>query len=121
MDEGKDKLMLEPCAGGAVRLTSGRGALLVGEGIETTLVARQLMETPTANAWATLSTSGMKALKLPRKAADLIIASDGDAPGRAAARDLAERACALGWKVKVADPGDGQDFADLSKNTEAAA
>ena len=120
-DGGRDKLMLGPCAGGAVRLTCGLGGLLVGEGIETTLAAYQLMGAPPANAWAALTTSGLKGLKLPRQPGELVIACDGDAPGRAAATDLAERACALGWSVKIADPGDGLDWADKLTKNEAAA
>lgn len=111
-DGSREKLMLGPCSGGAVRLASGTGALLVGEGIESTLSALQLLGQPTASAWAALSTSGMRGLVLPERPGQLIVAVDGDPPGRAAGSDLAERASALGWTVSIADPGDGLDWND---------
>ena len=119
--EGGDKLMLGSTQGGAVRLNSGPGPLLIGEGIESTLSAFILHGDPTANAWAALSTSGMRALRLPRFGAfgklgtgraSLIISVDGEKAGRDAGRDLAERAAGLGWQVSIADPGDGRDFND---------
>lgn len=115
------KLMLGPCRGGAVRLSEGRGPLLVGEGIESTLSALQLLELSDASAWASLSTSGMKTVTLPEIASELIIAPDGDAPGRAAGADLAERASRLDWKVSIADPGDGQDWNDVLCTGQVAA
>ena len=113
--EGGDKLMLGSTQGGAVRLNSGLGQLLIGEGIESTLSAFILHGDPSANAWAALSTSGMRGLRLPRigsGGASLIIAVDGEKAGRDAGRELAERAAGLGWKVSIADPGDGRDFND---------
>ena len=113
--EGGDKLMLGSTQGGAVRLASGPGPLLIGEGIESTLSAFILHGDPTANAWAALSTSGMRGLRLPRIGsgrASLIIAVDGEKAGRDAGRELAERAAGLVWQVSIADPGDGRDFND---------
>ena len=117
------KLMLGPCAGGAVQLADGPGALLVGEGVESTLSALQLLERPRVRAWAALSTSGMKALRLPPDPGELIVASDGDAPGRAAARVLADRATAAGWRVSIADPDgpDGHDWNDVRMARRMAA
>lgn len=111
-DGRRDKLMLGPCSGGAVRLAHGNGALVVGEGIESTLSAWQLLEQADVCVWATLSTSGMRGLVPLEVPGDLIIAVDGDAPGRAAGADLAERAVRLGWSVSIADPGDGFDWND---------
>lgn len=114
MEDG-DKLMLGGTQGGAVRLASGPGALLIGEGIESTLSAFILHGDPTASAWAALSTSGMRGLRLPRVGsgrASLIVAVDGEKAGRDAGRELAERAAGLGWQVSIADPGDGRDFND---------
>lgn len=119
--DGGDKLMLGATAGGAVRLTEGNGPFLIGEGIESTLSAYQLKDDPSACAWATLSVSGMRGLRLPKlgrlgrlgsNRKDLIIAVDGDPAGRKAGRDLAERAAGLGWRVSIADPGDGVDWND---------
>lgn len=107
------KAMLGGCAGGAVRLAGGPGRLIVGEGIESTLSAFMLAGDAAARAWAALSTSGLRALRLPAQPGRLTIACDGDAPGRAAARALAERAHACGWAVTIADPGDGLDWNDV--------
>ena len=119
--DGDEKLMLSSTQGGAVRLKSGPGVLLIGEGIESTLSAFILYGDPTANAWAALSASGMRGLCLPRLGSfgglgagrdSLIIAVDGEKVGRDAGRGLAERAVGLGWQVSIADPGDGCDFND---------
>ena len=91
-DSKRDKLMLGPCSGGAVRLAEGSGPLLVGEGIESTLSAWQLMERDDLTVQAALSTSGMRGLILPQERGELIVAVDGDAPGRVAGADLG-RAC----------------------------
>ncbi|MDZ7709228.1 MAG: toprim domain-containing protein [Roseovarius sp.] len=116
-----DKAMLGAVAGGAVRLTQGPGALLIGEGIESTLSAFILHGDPTANAWAALSTSGLRGLRLPSvgnagtvgtSRPSLVIAVDGEKAGRDAGRDLAERAAGLGWQVGIMDPGDGADWND---------
>jgi putative DNA primase/helicase len=104
------KMMLGPCRGGVVRLAEPGDVLLVGEGIETCLAAMQ--ETGHA-AWAALSTSGLRALHLPREIRDVIVLADGDDPGEAAARD-----CAMRWKrerrrVRIARPPKGLDFNDM--------
>jgi hypothetical protein len=111
--EGGDKLALGGTAGGAVRLMDGPGPLLVGEGLETVLAAWCLRGDPTARAWAALSTSGLRALRLPPQPGRLCIAADGDAPGMAAAHALAERAHASGWQVSIAQPPAGHDWADV--------
>jgi putative DNA primase/helicase len=100
------KMMLGPCRGGVVRLAEPGKVLMVGEGIETCLAAA------TGQA-AALSTSGLRALDLPRGARDVIVLADGDEPGEAAAQD-----CALRWKregrrVRIAHPLQGMDFNDL--------
>ncbi|MGJ3231735.1 MAG: DUF7146 domain-containing protein [Oceanicaulis sp.] len=108
-----DKAMLGRCAGGAVRLADGPGRLVVAEGVETALsLLSGLLDGPAA-VWAALSTSGLRGLRLPDQRGNLTVASDGDDAGRAAARALAERAHALGWRVTIADPGDGRDFNDV--------
>lgn len=107
------KAMLGACAGGAVRLSCATGRLVVAEGIETALsLCCGLLEGP-ATIWAALSTSGMQGLILPERPGRLTVACDGDAPGRAAALALAERAHADHWLVDLIDPGDGRDFNDL--------
>jgi DNA primase len=83
---------------------------MVGEGIETCLSAMQASGYP---AWATMSTSGLRSLELPKDVRDVIVLADGDAAGEAAAR-----ACALRWKyqgrrVRIARPPRGHDFNDM--------
>lgn len=104
------KMMLGPCRGGAVRLGPAGDALMVGEGIETCLAAMQASGRP---AWAALSTSGLRALDLPREVRDVIVLADGDDPGEAAARDCAWRWKREGRRVRIAHPPQGMDFNDL--------
>ena len=104
------KMMLGPCGGGAVRLGEPSTVLMVGEGIETCLSAMQATGDP---AWAALSTSGLKALNLPKNVREVIVLADGDDVGEAAARE-----CALRWqwesrRVRIARPPRGQDFNDM--------
>ena len=104
------KMMLGPCRGGAVRLAEPGDVLMIGEGIETCLAAMQETGHP---AWAALSTSGLRALDLPKAVRDVIVLADGDDPGESAARD-----CALRWKrdgrrVRIAHPPKGMDFNDM--------
>ena len=104
------KMMLGPCRGGAVRLAEPGDVLMIGEGIETCLAAMQETGHP---AWAALSTSGLRALDLPKAVCDVIVLADGDDSGEAAARD-----CALRWKregrrVRIARPPKGMDFNDM--------
>ncbi len=103
------KAMLGAVAGGAVRLSSAGGTLVVCEGIETGLsLASGLLRQP-ATIWAALSTSGMKRLVLPDTPGRLTVATDGDDAGRAAGTFLAERAHATGWRVDLLPAPDGRD------------
>ena len=107
------KAMLGAVIGGAVRLTRGGGPLLVAEGIETALsLASGLWQGP-AQVWAALSTSGLRGLCLPAQPGILVVASDGDDPGRAAAHGLAERASAMGWAVSLLPALQGFDWNDV--------
>lgn len=104
------KMMLGPCRGGAVCLAEPGDVLMIGEGIETCLAAMQETGHP---AWAALSTSGLRALDLPKDVRDVIVLADGDDAGEAAARG-----CALRWKrdgrrVRIARPPKGMDFNDM--------
>lgn len=110
------KMMLGPFAGGAVHLTQNSGLLVVCEGIETGLsLASGLIPRP-ASIWATLSTSGMKALELPHCVSELIIATDGDEAGQEAGSSLARRASKLGWLVKIMQAPQGHDWNDVLRN-----
>ena len=111
--DGGDKLTLGRTRGGAMRLSEGPGRLVVAEGIESALsLLCGLIESP-MTVWAALSTGGMRRLRLPPEPGSLMVACDGDKPGREAAGALAERADALGWKVGMLDPGDGLDWNDI--------
>ena len=104
------KMMLGPCAGGAVRLAAPGDVLMVGEGIETCLAAMQATGRP---AWAALSTTGLRALDLPRTCREVIVLADGDDAGEAAARDGARHWTRDGHRVRIARPPRGMDFNDL--------
>jgi len=112
------KLMLGHCSGGAVRLSTGRGALVVAEGIETALSLRSGLPDADPRVWAALSTSGLAGLVLPPDPGEMVLAPDGDAPGREAASKLANRATSIGWQVRVMRCPDGSDWNDIA--SEAA-
>jgi DNA primase len=90
--------------------------LMIGEGIETCLAA---MQATGSAAWAALSTSGLRSLKLPRDVRDVIILADGDEPGEAAAQVAALRWKREGRRVRIARPPKGMDFNDLLKASMA--
>lgn len=107
------KAMLGTVHCGAVRLTGGAGRLVVAEGIETALsLACGLLRGP-ATIWAALSTSGIRALRLPDLPEKLTIAADGDMAGSDAAHALAERAHGLGWAVSLLPAPLGRDWNDI--------
>ncbi|MBI1495221.1 DUF7146 domain-containing protein [Halocynthiibacter styelae] len=107
------KMMLGPCAGGAVRLSEGAGHLVVREGIETGLSLLSGLLRGPADVWAALSTSGIKSLTLPDIPGRLTIATDGDVPGHKAGKVLANRAAALGWRVSLLPAPEGMDWNDV--------
>ena len=115
--DGKDKapvsnnkMMLGRCGGGAVRLAPAASKLLICEGIETGLSVQQATGLPV---WATLSTSGLRAVILPPEVETVIIAADADEPGEKAAQEAARRFIAEGRTVKIARPPKGMDFNDM--------
>ena len=114
-DRRPAKAMLGSCRGGAVRLSKGRTGLVVCEGIETGLSLCDALEGYAV--WAALSTSGVAALRLPdakQFSGTLLVACDGDPPGRKSSQALGERAARSGWEVELASAPDGQDFNDLA-------
>lgn len=117
--EESAKMMLGRCTGGAVRLSGGAGPLVVAEGIETALTLLSGLQEAHPRVWAALSTSGMAGLTLSDDAGELVIAPDGDAPGREAAGRLAERATAAGWRVRVMRCPDGADWNDVAREVAA--
>jgi hypothetical protein len=112
------KKMLGPCVGGAVRLSPPGYTLVVGEGIETCLSVLQASGKPT---WAALSTSGLKGLELPDVARDIVIATDADEAGEAAACEAGRKWRDAGLVVRIARPaGSFRDFNDMLKSGGAA-
>lgn len=115
------RAMLGTTAGGAVRLATSSGRLVVAEGMETALsLLCGLMDGP-LTLWAALSTSGLRGLRLPAEPGRLTIAADGDPAGHEAAYALATRAGALGWKVATAEPPAGADWNDILMKRAMAA
>lgn len=112
-----NKAMLGQCCGHAIRQRDGSAGLVVCEGIETGLSLCDGLDNGYA-VWAALSTSGMKALHLPKAtkfAENLLIACDGDPAGRLAGHVLAERAAAYGWDIELICAPEGIDFNDLAQ------
>jgi len=114
------KAMLGAVAGGAVRLTTGPGRLVVAEGIETALSLACGLLTGPATVWAALSTSGMTGLRLPDIPGRLTVAPDGDKAGCGAALALADRAARDGWAVSILTPPPGGDFNDILRGEVTA-
>jgi hypothetical protein len=114
------KLSLGPVGGGAVRLSRGAGPLVVAEGIETALSLADALADLSPRVWAALSTSGVAGLVLASTPGDLALAPDGDKAGREAAKALARRAHAAGWRVRILPPpGDGRDWNDAVRGVTA--
>jgi hypothetical protein len=104
---------LSPIGGAVVRLCRPRegAALVIGEGIETSLSAGLLTGLP---AWAALSAGNMAAVHLPDDVREGWIASDHDAPGQRAAWQAADAFMAQGRAVQVLTPDTaGEDFNDI--------
>ena len=100
----KPKKMLGKASGGAVRLAETLGeTLAIVEGIETGLAVQQATGTPT---WATLSTSGIVAVKIPDSVRSVQIWADQDAHGQGkdAAIKLAQRLHSKGQCVRIFIP-----------------
>jgi putative DNA primase/helicase len=105
------KMMLGRCSGGSVRLADASPEFGVSEGIESGLAAMQETGIPI---WAALSTSGLRALVLPKSIKKVIIFADADEKGLEAARSAAARWYAEGRRVSIVRPVEsGSDFNDL--------
>jgi hypothetical protein len=114
------KMMQGPCAGGAVALSEAKGPLVLCEGIETGLSLLSGLLGEPAEVWAALSTSGLRAVKLPPTPRRLIVAADGDPAGIEAAKALGDRAHYQGWEVFLWPAPDGQDWNDVLQAKGAA-
>jgi putative DNA primase/helicase len=122
---GTNKANIDPnrmslCAttGGALRLGEGGDALIIGEGIETSLSIMQLYGAP---AWAALSSSGMQSIVIPAAYTTVVVAADNDPVGLAAANTLRRRLLLQGRTVRVIKPAEsGRDFNDVLAKGAAA-
>ena len=103
-----------------MRLSEAIGPLVVCEGIETGLSLLSGLMDGRHGVWAALSTSGIKGLSLPPRPGKLIIAADGDEPGREAAQTLARSAHALGWEVSLMPAPERLDWNDVLQGGVAA-
>ena len=108
------KASLGPVAGGAVLLEQPRGsqALVIGEGIETSLSAARLIG---GFAWCAVSAGNLARLDLPPlpACAEVVVAADPDAPGQRDAVTAARRWHAEGRRVRIATPDTPADFNDM--------
>lgn len=101
-------------AGSAVRLhkLNGSDAIVIGEGIETSLSAAQITGLP---AWAALDAGKLEAVQIPDQIKRVVIAGDSDHSytGQAAAYALAKRLKHEGKSVEVMIPDEiGKDWND---------
>ncbi len=101
-----------PIFGGAIRLDPTAAELVVGEGIETSASAGQLLGLP---AWAAIAAGNLaQALQLPAEVRSVVIAADAEGPGRKAAEAAAARWQSEGRRVRIATPDvPGADFNDI--------
>jgi len=109
------KKMLGRCVGGAVRLGEPEGTLALCEGIETGLSIAQ--SCPNLAVWATLSTSGLKAVQIPSCVSEVLIFADHDVSGagQGAAEEKAEQLFHQGYHVCIITPPEPGDFNDLTQ------
>ena len=98
-------------SGGAVRLAEAETKVAICEGIETGMSV--LAACPEIPVWVALSSSGMKAIRLPENITEVILLADGDEAGEKAARETAKRLTREGKTVHIARPPEGLDFNDL--------
>jgi len=98
--------------GGAIRLfplEEGQ-PLVLAEGIETALAAREVTGWPV---WATIAAPFMKEVVLPPEVKEVIIAADHDPAGIDAAKSLARKLLQEGRRVRMAvPPEEGEDWLD---------
>jgi putative DNA primase/helicase len=110
------KMMLGPCAGGAVWFAKPSSTIAIAEGIETALSIAQAC--PDLAVSAALSTSGMRTLRLPAVVRQVIICADNDQNGAGewAAEAAAGRFMREGRKVRIAKPARVNDFNDVLRS-----
>ena len=104
-----------PIAGGAIRLDPVAAELVIGEGVETSASAGRLLGLP---AWASVAAGNLeRSLQLPPEVRSIVVASDPDPAGRAAADGAAKRWRAEGRRVRIAIPDTPpMDFNDILRS-----
>ena len=126
-DNDSQKAMLGRWNGGAVRLAQAGEQIVIGEGIETTLSAMQLLDLP---GWAGLSAAGIQNMILPDTVRRVVVCADRDkiteqhprGHGLESCEKAAERWRAEGREVVVRLPPEGvKDFNDLLRHKRLAA
>ena len=110
--EKVDRMMLGPARGSAVKLDPDEEvtiSLAVGEGVESTLAARQLGFRP---AWAATSTANLKSLPVLPGVEVLTLLAERDEASAQAIRECGDRWGAAGRQVDVIRPTTGSDLND---------
>jgi putative DNA primase/helicase len=102
--------------GSAIRLhkLNGGDSIVIGEGIETSLSASELIGLP---AWAAMDAQKLEVVQIPDQIKRIVIAGDLDDSftGQKASYSLAKRLKSEGKKVDVIFPTIGKDFNDELK------
>ena len=106
--------------GSALRLQklNGGDAIVIGEGIETSLSAGKITGLP---AWAAMDAGKLEKVEIPDQIRRVVIAADNDASftGQAAAYALAKRLALAGKSVEVIVPiTQGEDWNDYIRKTK---
>ena len=83
--------------------------MIIAEGIESAWSVKLSTRLP---AWAALSASGLKTMRLPSSVREVIVGADGDETGIAAAEYAARRFRNEGRYVKILQAPNGRDFND---------
>jgi Toprim domain len=111
-DVPKEKMMLGPTKGTAIRFGGLGPEIRVTEGIENALTLREMLDFST---WAAGSTAGVRSLVLPAEVRRVVIYADNDDDGEgvAAANEAARRFIREGRDARVVVPPPGTDLNDL--------
>jgi putative DNA primase/helicase len=114
-----ERMMLACIAGSAVKFDSPGDSLVVGEGIETCLAARQLNMRP---AWAVGSANGIRNLRPVESVRDLYILGENDGGiNRQAAIECSEAWAREAKKIFYVKPRRGKDINDALMERENVA
>ena len=104
-----DRMMLGPTAGASIKLDPAGTGLVIGEGIETVLAARQLGFRP---AWATGSVGAIAVFPLLPGIEALTILAEAGEPSSMAVQACGQRWSEAGREVIVVSPRTGSDIND---------